>query len=115
MATGVERSGKKTKRALFLEEMEQVVPWTKSHVNSSSRITRKLAADDRRSDWSGCCGFTLWSRERLDSRIGKSTEENGEHGSTSGSVLTDFGLKHRHQKPKNDGRTALQVSAKSPS
>jgi len=28
MATGFERFGKKTKRALFLEEMEQVVPWT---------------------------------------------------------------------------------------
>src|SRR5450432_3878167 len=27
MATGFERFGKKTKRALFLEEMEQVVPW----------------------------------------------------------------------------------------
>ena len=29
MATGFERFGKKTKRALFLEEMEQVVPWSK--------------------------------------------------------------------------------------
>ena len=29
MATGFERYGKKTKRALFLEEMEQVVPWAK--------------------------------------------------------------------------------------
>lgn len=29
MATGFERFGKKTKRALFLEEMEQVVPWAK--------------------------------------------------------------------------------------
>jgi IS5 family transposase len=29
MMTGFERFGKKTKRALFLEEMEQVVPWTK--------------------------------------------------------------------------------------
>ncbi len=27
MATGFERYSKKTKRALFLEEMEQVVPW----------------------------------------------------------------------------------------
>jgi transposase, IS5 family len=27
MATGFERYGKKTRRALFLEEMEQVVPW----------------------------------------------------------------------------------------
>ena len=27
MATGFERFGKRTKRALFLEEMEQVVPW----------------------------------------------------------------------------------------
>jgi IS5 family transposase len=29
MMTGFERYGKKTKRALFLEEMEQVVPWGK--------------------------------------------------------------------------------------
>jgi len=29
MATGFERYGKRTKRALFLEEMEQVVPWAK--------------------------------------------------------------------------------------
>jgi IS5 family transposase len=29
MATGFERFGKRTKRALFLEEMEQVVPWAK--------------------------------------------------------------------------------------
>jgi transposase, IS5 family len=29
MATGFERYGKKTKRAQFLEEMEQVVPWQK--------------------------------------------------------------------------------------
>ena len=29
MATGFERFGKKTKRALFLEEREQVVPWAK--------------------------------------------------------------------------------------
>jgi IS5 family transposase len=29
MATGFGRFGKKTKRALFLEEMEQVVPWAK--------------------------------------------------------------------------------------
>jgi IS5 family transposase len=29
MATGFERFGKKTKRALFLEEMEQVVPWSR--------------------------------------------------------------------------------------
>ena len=29
MATGFERYSKKTKRALFLEEMEQVVPWAK--------------------------------------------------------------------------------------
>jgi IS5 family transposase len=29
MATGFERFGKKTKRALFLEEMEQVVPWAR--------------------------------------------------------------------------------------
>ena len=29
MATGFERFSKKTKRALFLEEMEQVVPWAK--------------------------------------------------------------------------------------
>jgi len=27
MTTGLERYGKKTKRAQFLEEMEQVVPW----------------------------------------------------------------------------------------
>ncbi len=27
MANGFERSSKKTRRALFLEEMEQVVPW----------------------------------------------------------------------------------------
>jgi IS5 family transposase len=27
MASGFERYGKKTRRALFLEEMEQVVPW----------------------------------------------------------------------------------------
>ena len=27
MMTGFERYTKKTKRALFLEEMEQVVPW----------------------------------------------------------------------------------------
>jgi transposase, IS5 family len=29
MATGFEQFGKKTKRALFLEEMDQVVPWAK--------------------------------------------------------------------------------------
>lgn len=29
MMTGFERYTKKTKRALFLEEMEQVVPWVK--------------------------------------------------------------------------------------
>ena len=29
MMTGFERYTKKTKRALFLEEMEQVVPWDK--------------------------------------------------------------------------------------
>src|SRR5271170_1146032 len=29
MANGFERYGKKTRRALFLEEMEQVVPWSK--------------------------------------------------------------------------------------
>src|SRR5437899_6148799 len=28
MASGFERYGKKTRRALFLEEMEQVVPWS---------------------------------------------------------------------------------------
>ena len=28
MATGFERYGKKTRRAMFLEEMEQVVPWS---------------------------------------------------------------------------------------
>jgi IS5 family transposase len=27
MATGFERYSKKTKRGLFLEEMEQIVPW----------------------------------------------------------------------------------------
>ena len=29
MMSGFERYGKKTRRALFLEEMEQVVPWRK--------------------------------------------------------------------------------------
>src|SRR5271167_1939444 len=29
MMSGFERYGKKTRRALFLEEMEQVVPWSK--------------------------------------------------------------------------------------
>jgi len=29
MASGFERYGKKTRRTLFLEEMEQVVPWSK--------------------------------------------------------------------------------------
>ena len=29
MANGFERYGKKTRRAEFLEEMEQVVPWKK--------------------------------------------------------------------------------------
>jgi hypothetical protein len=28
MTTGFERYGKKTRRAAFLEEMEQVVPWS---------------------------------------------------------------------------------------
>jgi len=29
MMTGFERYAKKTRRAIFLEEMEQVVPWAK--------------------------------------------------------------------------------------
>jgi hypothetical protein len=40
MMTGIERYTRKTRRALFLEEMEQVVPWRELRVYCASRMTR---------------------------------------------------------------------------
>ena len=60
MMTGFERYTKKTKRAAFLEEMEQVVPWAKLCALIEPYYP-KAGTDARRLGWSGCCGFTFCS------------------------------------------------------
>ncbi len=56
MATGFERYGKKTKRALFLEEMEQVVPWAELCGLIEPHYPR---AGNGWPPVGGCCAFTL--------------------------------------------------------
>jgi hypothetical protein len=48
---------KKTRREVFLEEMELVVPW-KTLLSSLSRITRWLAVAAGRIRWNRCFGCT---------------------------------------------------------
>ena len=60
MMTGFERYTKKTRRALFLEEMEQVVPWGELCALIEPHYPK--AGNGRPPvGWSGCCGFTFCS------------------------------------------------------
>jgi hypothetical protein len=58
MMTGFEQYTRMTRRAIFLVEMEQVVPWRElcALVN---RIIPRPGTGDHRWEWSGCCGFTF--------------------------------------------------------
>ena len=60
MMTGFERYTKKTRRAIFLEEMEQVVPWRELCV-LIDRIIPNQGMDGRRWEWNECCGFSFCS------------------------------------------------------
>jgi IS5 family transposase len=57
---GFERYSKKTRRSVFLEEMEQVVPWGELRALIEP-ITQRQAMDASRWAWSGCCVFTFCS------------------------------------------------------
>ena len=60
MMTGFEQYTKKTRRAIFLEEMEQVVPWrelcalVEPHYPQPGNGRPPV-------EWSACCGFTFCS------------------------------------------------------
>jgi IS5 family transposase len=56
-----ERYTKKTKRALFLEAMEQVVVWRDLGALIEPYYP-KAAADGRRWGWRGCRGYIFCSR-----------------------------------------------------
>src|SRR5437763_2729963 len=58
--TGFERYTKKTRRAMFLEEMEQVVPWTKLCALIEPYYP-KPGNGGVRKNWSRCCGFIFCS------------------------------------------------------
>ena len=58
MMTGFERYSKKTRRTMFLEEMEQVVPWRKLCALIEPYYP-KAGTDVVRWEWNGCCGFIL--------------------------------------------------------
>jgi hypothetical protein len=60
MASGFERYTKKTRRALFLEEMEQVVPWAELCALVEP-VYAKAGNGRRPVGRSGCCGFTFRS------------------------------------------------------
>ena len=60
MMTGFERYTKKTRRAVFLEEMEQVVPWAKLCALIEPHYP-KPGNGRPPVEWSGCCGFTFCS------------------------------------------------------
>ena len=61
MTNGFERYTKKTRRALFLEQMEQVVPWQEIVRADRVALSAEPVMDDRRWEWSGCCGCTFCS------------------------------------------------------
>jgi hypothetical protein len=72
MMTGFEHYTRKTRRAIFLEEMEQVVPWHELCA-LVERIIPSLGRGGRRWEWNACCGFTFCSsgltcRTRLSKR-----------------------------------------------
>ncbi len=60
MMTGFEQYTKKTRRTIFLEEMEQVVPWRELCALVGPRYP-KLGTGGHRWEWSACCGFTFCS------------------------------------------------------
>ena len=60
MMTGFERYTKKTRRAMFLEEMEQVVPWAKLCALIEPHYPSQATGDGRK-NWNRCCGFIFCS------------------------------------------------------
>ena len=58
MTNGFERYGKKTRRAEFLEEMEQVVSWKKLGALIEPHYP-KTGNGRPRWDWNGCCACTF--------------------------------------------------------
>jgi IS5 family transposase len=61
MMTGFERYTKKTRRAIFLEEMEQVVPWGKLCARIEPHYPKPGNGRRQRRGWSGCYGFIFCS------------------------------------------------------
>ena len=61
MMTGFEQYTKKTRRAMFLEEMEQVVPWARVVRAGGAALSQGGATGGRRWEWSACCGFIFCS------------------------------------------------------
>jgi hypothetical protein len=60
MANGFERYMKKTRRAMFLEEIEQMVPWSELCALIEP-CTQKWATGGRRWEWNEGCGFIFCS------------------------------------------------------
>src|SRR5277367_1415733 len=58
MQNGFEQYARKSRRELFLEEMEGIIPWARL-TGLSNRITRRGRTAVRRWAWSGCCASTL--------------------------------------------------------
>ena len=60
MMAGFEQYTKRTRRAIFLEEMEQVVPWRKLCA-LGSRIIPSQGAGVQRWEWSACYALIVCS------------------------------------------------------
>jgi hypothetical protein len=60
MMTGFEQYTRKTRRAIFLEEREQVVPWHELCALVEPHYL-KAGTGGRRRESSGCCEFTFCS------------------------------------------------------
>jgi len=57
---GFERYTKKTRRQVFLEEMDKLSRWQEC-ARSSNPIIPSRGMGVRRWEWSGCCGFIFCS------------------------------------------------------
>ncbi len=58
MMTALEQYTKKTRHAMFLEKMEQVVPWREPCALIEPHYP-KPGNGGRRWEWNGCCAFTF--------------------------------------------------------
>lgn len=61
-AAGFEVYRKKTRKEKFLDDMEQIIPWSELTEAKSRTIRKTLKVrEESPSDWKGCCGFIFFT------------------------------------------------------